>query len=269
MIESTQQNIQELINFDQFILGDYENVNIVLPGDLITSEQEYMEQNRFLIKLVYFQKMFYYFSGHGTFREQGKIYSSLVGTRIKTEQDELNMRQILSENDLACAEVHSFNQDKSINLHTRSLKYGRLENGMLVQVHNKLIKRQKHHFIQLDCGVNMIFSHNGMIWLSNVERHQIIKEEIQMQKKPYSKQERETMAYIANILKLFHDQQVQITAELLNKIYSYFKSKDISAGQLLSVQNQHLFVQFLKDEIEKKLPTEINKIVKQGDFLNN
>lgn len=36
------------------------------------------------------------------------------------------MRKILAENDIACAEVHSINNDKSVNLHTRSLKYGRV-----------------------------------------------------------------------------------------------------------------------------------------------
>jgi len=34
----------------------------------------------------------------------------------------------------------AINKDKTVNLHTRSLKYGKLTNGLLVEVFNKLIK---------------------------------------------------------------------------------------------------------------------------------
>ena len=33
----------------------------------------------------------------------------------------------------------ALNNDRTTNLHTRSLKYGKLENGILVSVHNKLV----------------------------------------------------------------------------------------------------------------------------------
>lgn len=63
----------------------------------------------------------------------------------------------MKEGDLACAEVHcnifhlschvfkrllfkAINKDKTANLHTRSLKYGKLENGFLVEVFNKLVR---------------------------------------------------------------------------------------------------------------------------------
>lgn len=87
------------------------------------------------------------------------------------------MRQLLKENDLVCAEVHSVNQDKSVNLHTRSIKYGRIQNGLLIQVHNNLIKKQRYHFIKFTCGISIIFAHNGCLWLSNVDREGNIKEE--------------------------------------------------------------------------------------------
>jgi exosome complex component RRP4 len=64
------------------------------------------------------------------------------------------MRNIFKETDLITAEVHcktihkiyhfeilipALNNDRTTNLHTRSLKYGKLENGILVSVHNKLV----------------------------------------------------------------------------------------------------------------------------------
>ncbi len=64
----------------------------------------------------------------------------------------MNMRQFFKENDIVSAEIHcnhtfdqfnclALNADKTINLHTRSLKYGKLENGFLKIVNHKLIKR--------------------------------------------------------------------------------------------------------------------------------
>ena len=64
-------------------------------------------------------------------------YLSLNSTYIpeqrkKNEEDEFNMRKIMQEGDLIVAEVHSVNNDKTYNLHTRNPKYGRLEPGSLV-----------------------------------------------------------------------------------------------------------------------------------------
>ena len=139
------------------------------------------------------------------------------------------MRQILSENDLACAEVHSINNDKSVNLHTRSLKYGRLENGILLKVHNKLIKRQKHHFVKLRCGVSIIFAHNGVLWLSNVERQGTVKEEKEIHKKEYSGEDRENMSKIYNILKILNQEQVEISTDFIDDIYDIVVKQNLKA----------------------------------------
>lgn len=77
------------------------------------------------------------------------------------------MRKMFGENDLICAEVHSINNDRTINLHTRNVKYGKLVDGILISVNHAFIKKQKHHFIKLKNGIDMIMSHNGNIWLSN------------------------------------------------------------------------------------------------------
>lgn len=51
----------------------------------------------------------------------------------------------------------------------------------------------------------MIFSHNGIIWLSNIQRDVVIKEEQQIESKSYTKEDKENMAFIANILKIFNE----------------------------------------------------------------
>ncbi|XP_061590090.1 exosome complex component RRP4 [Cololabis saira] len=85
--------------------------------------------------------------------------------RRRSVEDELTMREYLEEGDLISAEVQSVFSDGSLSLHTRSLKYGKLGQGVLVQVSPSLIKRQKSHFHNLPCGASIILGNNGYVWL--------------------------------------------------------------------------------------------------------
>ena len=86
--------------------------------------------------------------------------------RRRTEEDQLNMRGFFAEDDLVSAEVHSVFADGSLSLHARSLKYGKLENGLLVRVPCGLMRRLKQHFVRLPCGVDAILGLNGCVWLA-------------------------------------------------------------------------------------------------------
>jgi len=92
--------------------------------------------------------------------------------RRRNAEDEQSMRKLLQEEDLLSAEVQNVFVDGSLSLHTRSLKYGKLSQGILVSVAPSLIKRRKTHFHNLPCGVSVIIGNNGYIWVSptvNVE----------------------------------------------------------------------------------------------------
>ncbi|KAJ6111646.1 Ribosomal protein L27 [Penicillium sp. IBT 18751x] len=54
--------------------------------------------------------------------------------RRRTSADELQIRTFFSEGDLLVAEVQSVHQDGAASLHTRSLKYGKLRNGVFLAV---------------------------------------------------------------------------------------------------------------------------------------
>jgi exosome complex component RRP4 len=54
--------------------------------------------------------------------------------RRRTSADELQIRTFFGEGDLVIAEVQSVHQDGSASLHTRSLKYGKLRNGVFLAV---------------------------------------------------------------------------------------------------------------------------------------
>jgi exosome complex component RRP4 len=88
--------------------------------------------------------------------------------RKRTAEDEQGMRKLLQEEDLLSAEVQNVFVDGSLSLHTRSLKYGKLSQGILVSVSPSLIKRRKNHFHNLPCGVSVIIGNNGYIWISPI-----------------------------------------------------------------------------------------------------
>ncbi|CAF0893492.1 unnamed protein product [Adineta ricciae] len=85
--------------------------------------------------------------------------------RRRMEDDERNMRQYLKEGDLFTAEVQQIYQDGTLQLQTRSLRYGKLGEGILVHVRSSLVKRTKNHFHSLPCGASVIRGCNGAIWI--------------------------------------------------------------------------------------------------------
>lgn len=89
--------------------------------------------------------------------------------RRRNAEDELNMRGFFREGDLVSAEVQELRGDGGIALHTRSLRYGKLERGQLVTAQASLIKRAKKHFHVLPCGVHLILGNNGFVFLSVLE----------------------------------------------------------------------------------------------------
>ncbi|KAH0615408.1 hypothetical protein JD844_004605 [Phrynosoma platyrhinos] len=154
--------------------------DLVAPGDTITTDPGYMR-------------------GHGTYLADEKLMASVAGVvervnklvcvkalktryngevgdivvgriteRRRSAEDELAMRDYLQEGDLISsgqAEVQAVFSDGAVSLHTRSLKYGKLGQGVLVQVSPSLVKRQKTHFHDLPCGASIILGNNGFIWI--------------------------------------------------------------------------------------------------------
>lgn len=90
--------------------------------------------------------------------------------RRKSESDELQMRSFLKEGDLLNAEVQSLFQDGSASLHTRSLKYGKLRDGIFCQVPSSLIIRSKNHTHNLPGNVTVLLGVNGFVWLRKTSK---------------------------------------------------------------------------------------------------
>lgn len=175
--------------------------------------------------------------------------------RRRTAEDELNMRTVYAEGDLISAEVQSFYADGAIALHTRSLKYGKLANGQIVEVPPALIKRQKQHFTILEgTGVQLILGLNGVIWVSAETKQMLeqantslISEAQPSAVRDITPAERQAIARIANCIralaKLYFsihpasimsvymaslDQKVPITAIVQDAMLSEIASREAS-----------------------------------------
>lgn len=86
--------------------------------------------------------------------------------RRRTTDDELQMRTFFTEGDLLVAEVQQLFSDGAASLHTRSLKYGKLRNGVFVVIPPMLVVRSKSHMYPLGSGVHCILGTNGYVWVS-------------------------------------------------------------------------------------------------------
>ena len=94
--------------------------------------------------------------------------------RKRTETDELQIRSFFAEGDLVAAEVQQLHQDGAASLHTRSLRYGKLRNGVFVSVSGTgggagvvRAKRQVWTMETANAGgkVEVLLGVNGYIWI--------------------------------------------------------------------------------------------------------
>ncbi|KAK4195917.1 exosome complex component rrp4 [Triangularia verruculosa] len=95
--------------------------------------------------------------------------------RKRTETDELQIRTFFSEGDLLVAEVQSLFQDGAAVLHTRSLKYGKLRNGLFVAVSGQSggsgVVRSRRQVWTMEGRngggkMDVILGVNGYVWIS-------------------------------------------------------------------------------------------------------
>lgn len=94
--------------------------------------------------------------------------------RRRNATDELAIRSFFSEGDMLVAEVQSIYQDGSASLHTRSLKYGKLRNGVFLAVIGTGggggVVRARRQVWTMEAGngggeVDLVLGVNGYIWI--------------------------------------------------------------------------------------------------------
>lgn len=159
--------------------------------------------------------------------------------RRRNTQDELNMRKYFQEGDLISAEVQELSKhDGSAALHTRSLRYGKLNNGSLVVVQAALVQRAKKHFHTLECGVRIILGNNGYIFLD------------------YPLDSKNTDPAAETGKTAFHRNEIARVANAINALDAQFVAispKTIRAVYQSSVENQVKVVDMLRDDVARDI----------------
>ncbi|XP_030759105.1 exosome complex component RRP4 [Sitophilus oryzae] len=153
--------------------------------------------------------------------------------RRRSVEDQHMMRQYLQEGDLISAEVQSIFSDGSLSLHTRSLRYGKLGQGLLIKVFPSLVKKSKIHFHNLPFGVSLILGNNGYIWISpptdNTDDN--VGGFVQNLEEVISKDIREAMGRVRNcILALAENKMMLFDTSI---VFAYEESLKYSVAELL------------------------------------
>lgn len=162
--------------------------------------------------------------------------------RVRTQEDSREMRLLFQEGDLVTAEVHNMHQDGTLMLHTRSLKYGKVENGCLAVVPPSLIARRKNHFCDLD-GITLLLGMNGYIWIqrsfpksedAQLAEHQE-KMKLEHARTPVLADERRRIARIRNSIQCLGMVHLMATPENIEQVYR--ASHDIPIADMLHPDN--------------------------------
>ena len=180
--------------------------------------------------------------------------------RVRTAADALEMRLHLQEGDLVSAEAHKVLSDNSsLMLHTRSVRYGKLENGVVIQVPAKLVPRRKTHYTTIcEHKFQILLGCNGMIWMQrnvssldsdggaaaakNVSagQHELAEQEelrrARHAETPYSVEDRYNLARLRCSAECLRQTLSEITPEAIEDVYNRsILARNKSSGQALRV----------------------------------
>ncbi|XP_048245546.1 exosome complex component RRP4-like [Haliotis cracherodii] len=169
--------------------------------------------------------------------------------RRRSEEDEKLMRHYLKEGDLISAEVQNVMGDGCLSLHTRSLKYGKLSQGTLLQVSPSLVKRRKTHFHNLPCGASIILGNNGFIWISptaNEDSDDTGGYEQNLE--PVPRADREVIARLRNCVLALADHQMMLYDTSI--LYVYEASENHAISEMLKPEVTAELIDLVRQRLE-------------------
>ncbi|ORM41804.1 Exosome complex component RRP4 [Babesia sp. Xinjiang] len=167
-----------------------------------------------------------------------QVNTEKLANRRKGDKDIYDMRKIFAIGDAISCEVQRISARGTIMLQTRTSKYGRLTNGVLVRVKPNLLLRQSKHMHDLQCGVRMIFGCNGFIWISRLYEGGDAATQLRACHDIYT---------FRRIILTLSGASVQISLRLLCEIYIYFRQRYPTVNILSKDFAPELLDQFLTD----------------------
>jgi exosome complex component RRP4 len=172
--------------------------------------------------------------------------------RRRSEEDERMMREYLDSGDLISAEVQSIFSDGSLSLHTRSLKYGKLGQGVLVEVSPSLVQRRKTHFHNLACGASVILGNNGYIWICPTvcAEQDIATGGYEQSLELVSKSERDVIARLKNCIEAMSECHMLLYDTSI--LYTYEASSQYSTKDILKTEIMREIVELARQRLEQE-----------------
>jgi exosome complex component RRP4 len=168
--------------------------------------------------------------------------------RIRTAQDSREMRSFFQEGDLIAAEVHK--AMGRLVLHTRSTKYGKLENGICIKVPALLVPRRPQHVTTLVNGqFQVVWGCNGMIWMqrnveaetSNFAGPDLVEHLEDMGRKhaetPLTVQERLNLVRLRNAMECLQQVYAPLTQESTEQVYQASIEMNLTPSAMLKPEN--------------------------------
>ena len=136
-------------------------------------------------------------------------------------------------------------------LHTRSLRYGKLQNGCLVTVPQSLIPRLQQHFVLLSLGdtkVTVLWGMNGYLWIqralpeSSTNDQALFVEWQEGQHKAHAEtevlpSERQAIARLRNAIQCLSMVHAMITPEAVETVYRTSLDRNMRIGDMLRPDN--------------------------------
>jgi exosome complex component RRP4 len=173
--------------------------------------------------------------------------------RMKTDYDAMRMRDFYKEGDIMNAEVQKVGMNGQAVLHTRSARYGKLQNGVKVAVSSALVPRQAAHIVNLDCGVNVVLGRNGWIWIGAIPPATASIDNLNYSQAGESKyllvdpETREKITRVRNVVVALGNAFIQVTPPGIMAAYEASVAAGLSAKDLLQAEGAEVAIQPVRE----------------------
>jgi len=150
------------------------------------------------------------------------------------------MREFFVENDIISAEVQRVGENGEVGLQTRNARYGKLQNGSLVNVLPVYVKRQAQHLVTLpQIGVMVVLGSNGWIWVcappkvAGSGRQETLNfSQMDVRYEEVNTDLRERICRIRNCVLALAAHGLEISSETITFVYDQSLSRGLSAWEL-------------------------------------
>jgi len=152
-------------------------------------------------------------------------------------EDERGMRDLMCEGSLVCVEVQKIESNGVLRLAARNANFGKLGQGVLAKVPSSLVVQDKQRMRDLPCGVLLILSANGYVFVSPPRSDR----EVAVTSYSHSEEEvspdvRENIARVYNIVRALAKHSVMLSSHSV--MLAYDASAKMQIRELLKADVQ-------------------------------